>query len=145
MTIEELDLQPDVEEKARELQRMVPGVVFTSGRRTLQQQAAAMAHNIVVSGNRRWIVHTYAASIAITLLQGWVNHHPGANEQELESGLLTIFEKLSPIQRASMSRHLTGRALDILPETCTVEEIEKTSPRKILTHEGELARLHVEW
>src|SRR6185503_21125015 len=56
----DLGLVDYAQEAADELQAEFPDVVFTSGRRTVSQQANAMAGNVVQ--NRNWIAETYVAS-----------------------------------------------------------------------------------
>src|SRR5947209_19090308 len=62
LSIEHLNLEPDVAGKARDLQHQAPGVRFTSGRRDIAQQAHAMAGHVV--HNRRWIAETYTSTHA---------------------------------------------------------------------------------
>src|SRR6185295_18754109 len=95
MKIEDLNLAPVAEAAARLLQQKRPNIVFTSGRRTVFEQARAMASNIVASGNRRWIEQTYAKSDVRDALQGWVDAHPRATTQDqLARGLETTMNAL---------------------------------------------------
>jgi len=143
LSIEELNLSSTAEKAARQLQKECPHVVFLSGRRTLQDQARAMASN--VTHNRNYISETYALSVASSRCQQWVNHHPEAKTvEEIEAGLLTVLTHLTPDQQLSISRHLTGDAFDIAPHSATVAAIENLKPRKFLQKEAGLVRWHVE-
>lgn len=54
MTIEELQLTPTAKNAAKLLQTKYPHLKFTSGRRSIREQAHAMANNVVL--NRQWII-----------------------------------------------------------------------------------------
>src|SRR5258706_10029902 len=75
MTIEELQLEPIADHGARLLQQKHSNIEFTSGRRTIAQQAHAMAANIVSLNDRQFIGRTYLAGAK---LQQWVDAHPNA-------------------------------------------------------------------
>src|SRR6266436_115300 len=75
MTIDELQLEPIADHGARLLQQKHPNIEFTSGRRTIAQQAHAMAANIVSLPDRQFIGRTYLAGAK---LQEWVDAHPAA-------------------------------------------------------------------
>jgi hypothetical protein len=142
--ISRLRLQPDVEQKARQLKARAPGVRFTSGRRDLAGQARAMAGNVV--RNRQWIAQTYRASDAIRQLQNWVNTHPQANTAaEIAQGLLSVMNSMSDSQRSGISRHLSGRAFDIQPGSCPVSAVQALQPQRFLTREGGLVIWHVQF
>lgn len=74
LSIAHLDLCGRAHLAAVELQRMVPDVVFASGRRTLDEQAHAMAVHVAMS--RTWIAATYRPSAASVACQAWVDAHP---------------------------------------------------------------------
>ena len=144
MTIEQLDLAPEVEAKARELQQAAPGVVFLSGRRTLEAQARAMSQNTVL--NRQYIRETYTSSALVRALQRWVDTHPEArSEAEIAAGLLRLMKAMPEGVVQGLSKHLTGRAFDVQPHSCTVEAIEALEPHKFLQREANLVRWHVSW
>ncbi len=73
-------------------------LTFTSGARTLEEQARAMAHN--VQRNRRYIAETYTrkdrpSHAVATALQVWVDGHPQAlTTTELASGFLDVLNEL---------------------------------------------------
>jgi hypothetical protein len=59
MTIEEMQLAPVARQAATILHAKHPALLFTSGRRNVREQAHAMAANIVVLNDRKWIGKTY--------------------------------------------------------------------------------------
>ena len=72
-------------------------IVFMSGRRTLSEQANAMAVNVVKE--RQYIVKTYADTAERAELQKWVDDHPEAKTKEaIAKGLLTAMESWTPEQ-----------------------------------------------
>ena len=94
MNLADLDLDDDVQAVARALWEGFPGVVFTSGRRTPEAQAHAMAENVAL--NRRWIVQTYARSLGSVDCQSWVDNHPEATTPaQIAAGLLPCIQLLS--------------------------------------------------
>jgi hypothetical protein len=141
LTIAQLDLEPDVKVKAEELASKAPGVVFTSGRRTISQQANAMAQNVVQ--NRRYVQETYRASKLRDALQRWVDAHPTATEAGIANGFFHILTAWSPADLRHLSAHLTGRAFDIEPHSAPAAEVVALSPRQFLTSEAGLPRWHV--
>lgn len=142
--IDRLDLAPDVAQKALALKRHAPGVVFLSGRRTLEQQAKAMAANTV--RNRRYIAATYHNSHAVRLLQNWVDQHREVKSRAgIAAGLTRIMRELPEAELLSISRHLTGRAFDLEPHSAPVSAVEALEPDLFLQHEGSLLRWHVQF
>ncbi len=140
--IDRLNLDSDVADKARELRRRAPGVIFTSGRRDIARQARAMAGNVVV--NRRWIEQTYRSTTAIQSLQQWVNSHPNADTvDEIARGLTDLMNAMPEAQRMGISKHLSGRAFDVKPNSCPTSAITALSPRQFLQREGGLVIWHV--
>ena len=127
-----------------------PGVVFTSGRRTVKQQAKAMAGN--VSANRKWIEQTYVASPQRTKLQKWVDEHPKAKSKaDIAAGLESIFETFTDAQKNQFSRHITGQAFDLQPVPGAagkkIKDTIRSLPklRKFLEKEGGLVRWHADF
>ena len=85
-----------------------------SGRRTLSEQANAMAVNVVKE--RQYIVKTYADTAERAELQKWVDDHPEAKTKEaIAKGLLTAMESWTPEQIRRITYHVTGDAFDIAP------------------------------
>src|SRR5262245_34717815 len=125
MKIENLDLQPVAKAAAMELLQKHPENEFTSGRRTFQEQAHAMASNIVSSGHRKWIAQTYAASPSRDKLQKWVDQHPTAKTvDQLASGLEEVLKTMSSNELSRVSKHLSGLAFDVKPVSQNAEAIK---------------------
>jgi len=150
MTIESLNLEPTAERAARLLLQRHRDVIFTSGRRTLNEQANAMATNI--HSDRRWIGRTYAQSEASLALQSWVDRHPHAvGHDAIAAGLLSTMQSMTPAVVSELSLHLSGLAFDIRPISGSKGEAVKASIRtlpglaKFLDHEGGLARWHMQF
>ena len=122
MTIEELQLEPVADQAARLLQQKHPNIEFTSGRRTVAQQAHAMASNIVSLHDRQFIGHTYLAGAK---LQQWVDAHPEAvTVDAITAGLQKTMEAMPEAEILKISRHLTGRAFDLRPVTQNAQAIK---------------------
>lgn len=147
--IEALNLAATARAAAYELKKAQPTVSFTSGRRSKEDQARAMASNVVK--NRKWIEQTYKASDLRTSCQNWVDKNPDKKTQaEIQAGLLEQFNAVSDDVLGSFSKHLSGQAFDVQPVDKNADAI-KTSIRgltgmtKFLEMEGGLVRWHVEF
>jgi hypothetical protein len=144
--IEALDLAPTAKKAAYELKRQFPDIKFTSGRRSLEGQAHAMASNVVK--NRQWIGETYAKSTASTKCQKWVDDHPEAKTQKaITEGLTGVLKSLTDDDLAHLSKHLAGEAFDVQPVTKNAAAIKKAIRKlpglgKFLDKEGGLVRWH---
>lgn len=134
---------------ARELRRAHPRVSFTSGRRTKERQARAMASNVIK--NRQWIEQTYKDSRLRRLCQQWVDSHPQARTiEQIQAGLIEVFDSVSEAELGQFSKHLSGDAFDVQPVTENAEAIKQTIralPGLVLflDHEGGLERWHAEF
>ena len=148
MTIEELQLEPIAEQAATLLKQKHPKIEFTSGRRTVRQQAHAMASNIVVLKDRKWIGETYLAGAK---LQKWIDHHPEASTiDQITDGLEKTMNAMPEAELLKISRHLTGRAFDIRPVTENAAAIERDvralpGLHKFLDREGGHVRWHAQF
>jgi hypothetical protein len=146
MTIEELQLAPVAKEAASILKTKHPEVEFTSGRRSIFQQAHAMARNVVV--NRKWIGQTYLAGAK---LQQWVDKHPEAKTVDaITAGLEQVMSAMPEPELLKISRHLTGKAFDIRPVTANAAAIKADifklpGLHKFLDKEGGLVRWHAQF
>jgi hypothetical protein len=146
--IQQLRLAPDVEEAAKILKDKHHELIFTSGLRSLSDQAGAMASNIIKSGHRNWIADTYLAG---QKLQQWVDAHPEAvTPAQLAAGLEATMKQMTKDELRKVSKHLIGRAFDLKPVSGKVAEIEgdiHSLPdfQKFLTKEGGLVRWHVQF
>lgn len=147
--IEALQLAPFARAAAYALKRLHPSVTFTSGRRSKQDQARAMASN--VAQNRRWIVQTYLASPLCSKCQDWVDAHPErTSRQEIQAGLLSVLDRASDAELARFSYHLGGMAFDIQPVSVDADKIKATIRQlpgldKFLDTEGGLVRWHAQF
>ena len=147
--IESLVLMPVARAAAYELKRRHPGVVFTSGRRDKVAQARAMASNVV--RNRKWIVQTYKESEVQAACQKWVDEHPeAATQEQIQAGLLSVFNSLLPGQLGRLSKHLSGEAFDVQPVEKDAAAIKQSirglqGLELFLEREGGLERWHAEF
>lgn len=114
-SIDDLDLAASAKAGAQNLQEQFPNdVKFTSGRRSIERQASAMAPNVV--NNRKWIEQTYKASPQRTALQKWVDDHPTATTAAaIAAGLEGVMKSWTEAQQRNFSRHITGDAFDVRP------------------------------
>ena len=148
MTIEEMQLAPVAKEAATILKTKHPEVEFTSGRRDVRQQAHAMAGNIVVLHDRKFIGHTYLAGAK---LQAWVDSHPEAvTVDDITDGLEQTMNAMPEEELMKISRHLTGRAFDVRPVAANAEAIKADIRKlpglhKFLDHEGGHVRWHAQF
>lgn len=128
--ISDLDLAGHAKDGAEALLRAHPAVAFTSGRRSVQQQASAMAGNVV--GNRNWIRDTYAESPERYELQTWVDSHPDATTRDqIMAGLRTVMNGWNDARKVRLSRHFAGLAFDVQPVVGAVGEAIKTTIRAL--------------
>ena len=148
MTIEELNLAPTADAAAKLLLEKHPEIQFTSGRRDVNQQAHAMAANVVSLHDRKWIGETYLAG---QKLQAWVDAHPEAvTVDQLTAGLAAVMNAMSDVERLKISRHLTGRAFDVRPVVHNAEQIKndiRNLPglNRFLEKEGGHVRWHAQF
>jgi hypothetical protein len=148
MTIDELQLEPVARQAATILKNKHPKLEFTSGRRTVRQQAHAMAGNIVVLHDRKWIGKTYLAGAK---LQQWVDQHPEAlTVDAITEGLEQTMNAMSQDELLKISRHLTGRAFDVKPVILNSKKIKTDilqlpGLHKFLDHEGGHVRWHAQF
>src|SRR6267143_1420199 len=120
MTIDEMQLEPTAKKAATILHARHPDLEFTSGRRSIFQQAHAMAGNVVV--NRKWIGQTYLAGAK---LQQWVDNHPEAKTvDQITAGLEQTMKEMPEAELLKISRHLTGKAFDVRPVTANASAIK---------------------
>lgn len=148
MTIDEMQLEPIARQAAITLKNKHPKLEFTSGRRTVREQAHAMAGNIVKFRDRKWIGRTY---IAGAKLQQWVDLHPQAvTVDAITDGLEQTMNTMSQDELLKISRHLTGRAFDIRPvilnsRTIKADILKLPGLNRFLDHEGGHVRWHAQF
>jgi len=111
MTMESLQLSPTMALRAGQLLVAYPSVVYLSGRRDVAAQAHAMACQVVT--DRHWIGKTY---LHAALLQTAVDYHPECRTVEQITALLReTMVGMSSLELASVSDHLAGNAVDLVP------------------------------
>lgn len=150
MRAQDLGLTGAAKAAATRLERDHPDLVFTSGRRSVAEQARAMAANVL--RNRRWIEATYAATAESRSLQAWLDDHPAAAPAgEIADGLATIMSAWSDDRKARLSKHFSGQAFDVRPVGGARGAIIKAAIRcspgltKFLEREGGLVRWHAQF
>jgi hypothetical protein len=147
--IEALHLSAVAKNAAYELKKKHPSVHFTSGRRDKQEQAHAMATNVVL--NRNWIKETYVQSAARDACQKWVDENKDKKTtNQTAAGLKKVLDGLTDAELARLSKHLSGDAFDVQPVDKDADEIKKTirglpGLGKFLEKEGGLVRWHAQF
>jgi hypothetical protein len=147
--IEALKLRGAARKAAYALKKAHPAVKFTSGRRNKDDQARAMASNVVL--NRNWIEETYASSAVSRACQKWVDKNPDKKTKEdIQAGLLSVLNDATDAQLALLSKHLSGDAFDVQPVETDADAIKKTIRRlkgldRFLEKEGGLIRWHAQF
>jgi hypothetical protein len=149
--IDRLDLAPKAKAGAEALRIAYPTVRFTSGKRSVAEQADAMAYNIIASKNRKWIENTYTNYAARRALQAWIDENPDATTLDaIKNGLTTVMQGLSGKKLAALSKHLTGEAFDVQPVETGADDIKiqiksLAGLSKFLEREGNLVRWHAQF
>lgn len=147
--IEALDLTATARQAAYALKKAHPSITFTSGRRSKDEQASAMASNVVK--NRKWIEQTYVKSTLRTQCQEWVDKNPDKNTQaEIAEGLASVLTEATDDDLGKLSKHLSGEAFDVQPVEKDADKIKKTirdlpGLGKFLDVEGGLVRWHAQF
>jgi hypothetical protein len=148
LAIADLGLVDYAQAAAAALLAAHPNVVFTSGRRSVKQQADAMAGNIVE--NRRYIEQTYASNPESMSLQEWVDEHPDAVTQAaISTGLEGIMSIWTDNQKKTLSLHFSGQAFDVQPvdDGGAIEDTIKSLPnlKHFFESRGGLTRWHADF
>ena len=110
-TIDELDLDPVMKYWAEELQRTFPDVVFTSGRRNLEQQARAMAVNHI-EAPESFLTRTYTHG---KVFLAAVVDLPTEQQKRLDSVAGAIQSVLQENPDLLVWAHRDGTCVDLLP------------------------------
>ena len=149
-------LQPRAQAAAKALLEQFPFLTLTSGLRSADDQARAMAQNL--SENRNWVEATYVSSQVQEAVQDWLNsHHDISDVPGLETGILGVLAGFTLNQLRMLSWHLSGEAFDIEPLTddrapavmsavrdIVTAEIAAGTSARVLDREGGLLRWHVQ-
>lgn len=147
--IEALNLSAVAKNAAYELKERHPSVHFTSGRRDKQEQAHAMATNVVL--NRNWIKETYVRSAARDACQKWVDENTDKKTTgKIAAGLKKVLDGFADAELARLSKHLSGDAFDVQPVNKDADETKRTirglpGLDKFLEKEGGLVRWHAQF
>jgi len=147
--IARLALNPYARQAATILAARFPNVTFTSGRRSVKEQTAAMAGNIVL--DRNYVRGTYKQTAISLTCQKWVDDNPAiTNTSVVAAKLLEIFNSFPPAQVALFSRHLSGDAFDVEPVPIGGEPIMAFMQKLpnldlFLSKEGSLDRWHAQF
>lgn len=114
LTIEQMNLAPNTRRAAEIVQAEYPNVWFTSGRRTMRDQARAMAQNAVLIGPG-WLMDTYGAKrprMAKTLMTHLTENPQYANNVgALTDEFYAILKDFFAAEFMSFP-HFQGRAFD---------------------------------
>lgn len=113
---------------AEDISKRFPNAKITSGRRTIAEQALAMAKNVAKDRERmrkvspllaerpsKWIESTYAGGRVVEECQDWVDRHPNADVSVMGTAFASIISMFPEDDQRRMSKHLTGEALDVEP------------------------------
>jgi hypothetical protein len=147
--IEALNLTGSARKGAYTLKKKHPAVKFTSGRRQKEDQARAMAQNVVKK--RSWIGNTYYPTRVSKACQKWVDDNPTKLTQaEIAAGLLSVLNGYSDAQLSGLSKHLSGEAFDVQPVEVDADAIKKTirglkGLHRFLEKEDGLIRWHAQF
>jgi hypothetical protein len=147
--IEALNLTGNAKKGAYALKKAHPSVTFTSGFRTKDDQASAMAQNVVKK--RSWIGGTYYPTKVSAACQKWVDDNPEKTTQdEIAEGLLSVLNEFTEAQLAGLSKHLSGEAFDVQPVDTDADAIKKTingldKLHRFLEKEDGLVRWHAQF
>lgn len=113
LTIDDLRLSPNARQGAVIVLAKHPGIVFTSGRRDVRDQARAMAENTIRYGTD-WLGQTYKNQAMVQALVTWTHTHP---DRASSVGLMTdgFYRTLIDDQAGSLTQfpHVRGDAFDI--------------------------------
>jgi hypothetical protein len=121
--IDALDLSPTARKAAEHLRSRYPSVQITSGRRSREDQARAMARN--VQFQRDFIAAGYRDSSVKRACQDWVEANPEAiTEGDLAAGLLAILQAFDTPALAKLSKHFTGDAFDVKPPALNPDDVK---------------------
>jgi hypothetical protein len=150
LTIAQMQLSPFARRGAEIMLAKHPGLVFTSGRRDVFDQARAMAQNVL--RDRAWLIKTYKPGPVLSTLQACVLDHPEATtvpamaDHFYEAMLAFDTEVLM-----RFSRHFTGDAWDAqwpgdeAAKAICADVLSLPHLDKLLTREGKLKLIHAQF
>ncbi len=145
--IRRLNLDPIARAAAVILKQRNPNVRFNSGRRELNDQARAMASNVVAIGPS-WVENTYSDSaiksrVVSALNANWSRIR--GSQSAIQKVILDTFNANLSIV-GQMSRHLSGMAFDVQPGSCRYSDLASLPRVRWYTNrEGGLEIWHVDF
>lgn len=153
--IDRLQLSPNARRAAEWVRRRYPDLRFTSGRRSLEDQARVMAQNTMRYG-REWVKRTYRYSPAIAAIVDWLERAPHIVDYDgVRDGIYATLLAQSDADLLRVSRHLTGDAFDLAWPGDTLgptiaQDVRENMPRefgleKLIDREGGLRVLHLQF
>lgn len=108
-------LNPQARSLAWALLAQRPDVILVSGRRTLEQQASAMAGNVLERGND-WVARTYVPSPASKAVASFLAAQDEClDKPSLTAGLYGVLSGFAGAELRALSWHLDGDAFDAAP------------------------------
>lgn len=135
---------------AKALEAKFPGIVFTSGRRGVEDQARALSQNLLK--NRQFIARTYISTPESRALQAEADKFgPNATAGAIATALLAIMKTWGDDQKARLSKHFSGDAFDVQPidgpQAVAIKLAITQLPGldKFLDHEAGLVRWHAQF
>lgn len=153
-------LNPVAQEMLETLLAFFPDLEVTSGVRSRQSQASAMASNCIA--NPKWIAETYLSSPASVACQAAVDSVYGVVAEvvtiaNLTTALIGVLSVLSSEELRKLSWHCSGDAFDLKPvagdegaqikdkvRSLLGQRITNGGHGKFLDSEGGLLRWHVQ-
>ena len=133
---------------AQELVRVCPDAEIISGRRTVREQARAMAKNAF--HDHDWIEDTYRSPLCLAArrLVSWLKMHKNATLDQIDDAFERILCALPDDELEQLTSHLGGCAFDVRADEAVkpfCEAVAKKYGGEFLDHEGRLIRYHLEF
>jgi hypothetical protein len=148
VTIEDLQLNGNANAVATALQLRCPAVVFTSGRRGIDEQAHDDAANIISAGDSKWMTKVYVASSVLSACQAAVDAlTTPLDVQAVETAIQGALAQFGDEDLEKFSAHLGGNAFDVKPGSCdlpTLSSLVSAASGRLLTEEDGLVRWHAQ-
>jgi len=139
------------------LEQQFPEIVFTSGRRSREDQARAMAQNIAIAGSG-WLRRTYKDTPIRRAISARLNVKPKmAEASQIQAAILEELNHYSDIALMGLSKHIGGLAFDLRPMVDSKGRPTRAGEAVIaaiaglpglqtfLDHEGGLVRWHLQF
>lgn len=148
-----LHLEGNAELAAMEFAREHRSAKIISGKRTITEQAEAMAYNIVRHSKREEWLDIYLYRPIRNACKKWVKANPKATEAQVADGIAGVLRTFTEVELHKLSVHFSGKAFDVQPvggidgmrQLETLRKLVKKYDGKLLTKEGGLVRWHVQF